>query len=391
MLAGFFLTNVGNGVYALSVGYLLYQLTDSVLGYALVGFSEFGFKLATQGVSRFDHRRAAASCMFMDGIRASCLVAAALLVWSEHPITAVVVATVAVNAVKPFYITATFRLATELNRPEQLERYNAAFLTAKQGGYLCGAGLFAVAVAWLPLAAVMAANAGTYLLMMAVMAALAARPATAARSPRKSINGWAVSWQWCRDPSVLRLAWCASHDALLVYLLSLWVLAASQTQYKEVGPTALAALQVCLVAGTGSSLLRTRTTIGRSEAAVRRAAIVLVVGELVALIALALTTNLVVACALLFVCGMASAQSVSIHMSRLMRAAEGSVRGRLAGFQLLVLSATVLLTLPLATWGLDADVASVPFGLAGIAAIMLAVIASGQSSDAPPRVETGNS
>src|SRR2546423_1524958 len=96
-LTGMFVTNVGNGMYVLAAGQLLYQHTHSVLGYALVLVSEFAFKLVLQGVNGVDRVPAVVICLLADLIRCGALLAALLLLSAGSPVVAIAISALAIN------------------------------------------------------------------------------------------------------------------------------------------------------------------------------------------------------------------------------------------------------------------------------------------------------
>lgn len=378
-LLGFFLTNVGNGMYTIAAGQLLYHLTGSVTGYAIVVFSEFGFKLLFQGVVRFDAVPALRICLTSDTFRTLAVGAAAGLLWLRYDYAAIAVATLAINTVKPFYIAATFRLVTRMNSSAQLERYNSGFIAAKQGGYLLGVAAYGAVLGSVSPAVVVLLNAVTYACMIGVLLRLrAARlPGEEPAAAAGGASGWRATFQLAADRPVLWQALAASHDPLLLYLLSLFVLSASEKWFPGTA-SSLALLQGSLMAGTAISALIIRSAAGKS---VRQEAVTwrrLAAAELLLVGGLWLARNIVLVCALLAALGVISALSASYHMSRLTRVGAGRPRSRVIGFQLLAVSAAMLICLPVYSALLDHYLTwsfALPLGICLIFAVLITVVA----------------
>jgi len=374
-LSGFFLTNVGNGMYTLAIGQMLYKLTGSVLGYALVVSSEFIFKLALQGVSRFDEVDPVRICTRSDTCRAIAMGAAAILLWQHQPYLGIALATLAINVFKPFYISATFRFASQINRPSQLERYNAGFLTAKQSGYLLGIGCYGLVLHELAPQWVILLNLASYVAMLTVLLSMR-RHIPLAPTPAVRLAGIGAGWRYTfmlmRDRMLTRQAILASHDPLLLYLLSLFVLSASQLRFGR-NPSAFAWLEGSLVIGAALSAVLVRLK-GWQDAA-RTQWLRLAAAEAVLLAALFAVRNLALACTVLMALGAVSSTGASCHLAGLMRQAAGHSRGRIASFQLLIMSTAMLVSLPLFSWWLDTSLStSLLYPLALVAVFLLLLL-----------------
>jgi hypothetical protein len=353
-LGGFALTNIGNGAYTVAVGSLLYQSSHSVVGFALVLYSEFWFKLVLQGVSRFDRVPAVRICLAADTCRAAAMAAAVVLLWHSDVYAAVALTTLAINFFKPFYISASFRIAVAINPPELLEKYNAWFIVAKQSGYLVGIGLYAVVLYHCPVSWIFLINCGSYLGMLLALLqvrrrGLAHEGVDPAGDRPRARGGWGQTFELLRDRALVRQVLLASHDSALLYILSLYVLAASKTSFSSYGG-AQAVLQGSFVLGTAACLLLTRSSAEPTWQDVRPRWIRLAVAELVLVLCLYAGGPIWWACASLFVLGLVCSLSSSYQMARLMRFSAGRNGGRIAGLQLLLLSGFMLCLLPLTSW-----------------------------------------
>lgn len=360
VLLGFVATNVGNGVYTLAVGNLLFELTDSVLGYAVVVLSEFAFKLLLQGVTRFDRINARRVCVIADTGRAIILVAAAILLAVGQTFIAIIVATLVINLVKPIYMTASFRLALELNADEQLRRYNVVFTVAKQGGYLVGVAIYGLFLLDIPLAWIVLLNVVSYVTMVICLILVRPSPSASKTEEEHAGNGWTVTWSLIARGRMLTSALLASHDAFLMYLVTLFILQASHETYAS-QDASLAMLQGAFSVGVAATIfvpfrgaVRTSTGIGRVIPAVLE----------LALVTTAFVTDLYwLALAALALVGFVCTRSASSQMANLMREARKQNAGRVAGLQLLLLSILMIIAMPVMTWLMDyslASAASVP-------------------------------
>jgi MFS family permease len=141
LLAGTFITTIGNALQTLTVGKLLYDHTGSIGAFGSVLIFEqiitFVMQLvAGPWVDRGDPRR---TCVQVEMLRGVVICAASLMLMvSGHPVGWILVMTLVIRVAQPFYRAATFALAPAVVPAEALTRFNGVSNVCLQAGQLLG-------------------------------------------------------------------------------------------------------------------------------------------------------------------------------------------------------------------------------------------------------------
>lgn len=141
LLAGTFVTTIGNAMQSLTVGKLLYDRTGSIGAFGMVLIFEqvitFVMQLvAGPWVDRGDPRR---SCLNVELIRGMVICgASAMLIASEPLIAWILVMSLVIRVAQPFYRAATFALGPAVVPAELLTRFNGISNVCLQAGQLVG-------------------------------------------------------------------------------------------------------------------------------------------------------------------------------------------------------------------------------------------------------------
>ena len=135
-----FITNIGNGLYVLTISVLLYNLTQNVLAFGFVFISEFICKFFLQIYAGRIVVKVASKTIFLvcDMSRFVLFAVATLFFMFHYYYTAVIITVLAINVFKPFYISSAFIFSTKENSDNNLETYNVLFLIYKQLGLVIG-------------------------------------------------------------------------------------------------------------------------------------------------------------------------------------------------------------------------------------------------------------
>lgn len=167
LLLSVLISNIGNGIQLLTVGKVLYDKTGSLGAFGFVILSEQLIKFILQlfSGSYVDSRNPRNVIIASDAIRGIILLLLLLCFWSNDWITiGLIVTTLAINTVKPFYNASLFAVSSRIEEGDELLKLNIVFGTFLQIGQLLGSGIASIILMWLnPLWGVFI-NALTFLL-----------------------------------------------------------------------------------------------------------------------------------------------------------------------------------------------------------------------------------
>lgn len=168
---GFFITNIGSGMYTLAVGMLLYDATGKVTSFAFVVVVETIAKFLSQAFASLvvDSGRAKESAAFADILRGIIVFVCGVSLYFGHTALLYVV-TVLKSLLSPFYRTATFALGPQIAKGDDLAKYNASTSTCAQMGQLLGAGIAGSVMTMFSPQFVVLVNGVSYLISAACIA-----------------------------------------------------------------------------------------------------------------------------------------------------------------------------------------------------------------------------
>jgi MFS family permease len=140
LLLASIISNVGNGIYTLAVGKLLYDQTGSALSFGIVIAFEYlmiflSNFLAGPIVDRYANSR---MLTLVDGCRAAFILALCLLIQDELPLVLVTLISFVIFIGKPFYRAAFFSIEPLVVPSEQLGKYHGFASSAFQTGQFIG-------------------------------------------------------------------------------------------------------------------------------------------------------------------------------------------------------------------------------------------------------------
>lgn len=151
LLLSVLISNIGNGIQLLTVGKVLYDKTNSVGAFGFVILSEQLIKFFLQlfSGSYVDSRNPRNVVVASDAIRGIMLLLLLLCFWSNDWIAiGLMVTTLAINAVKPFYNASIFALSSRIEEGDELLKLNIVFNTFFQVGQLLGSGIASIILMW---------------------------------------------------------------------------------------------------------------------------------------------------------------------------------------------------------------------------------------------------
>lgn len=123
---GVLITNIGNGMYTLAVGKLLYDQTGSSTPFAMLLMLEAILTFSTQAIasSAVDRGRAKQCAVIAEAIRGFAVLTASAFVFAGHT-ASILLAAIVINLLRPFYRTASFAIGPMIADGKQLAVYNA--------------------------------------------------------------------------------------------------------------------------------------------------------------------------------------------------------------------------------------------------------------------------
>ena len=237
LLAGTFVTTVGNGVQAFAVGKLLYDLTGSIAAFGVVIIVEQAVNvlmqvLAGPWVDRGDPKR---TCVQVEVVRGLVVCGASLMLGNGSFFGWVVLMTLVIRIAQPFYRAATFSLAPAVVPAESLGRFNGFSNVALQSGQLVGVAVAGVVIERWGATPAFLIN-GLSFLFSALAVAIVARPTPepveqllltdAMAAGRHLVAAWAEIAALIRTEA--SLGWhlvISTADSVAIYLFNLVIVA----------------------------------------------------------------------------------------------------------------------------------------------------------------------
>lgn len=173
---GVLISNIGNGMYTLAVGKLLYDQTGSATSFAFLIMLESVLTFSTQAIasSAVDRGRAKQCAFIAEAVRGLAVILAAGFAVAGYPIS-IFLAAIVINLLRPFYRTASFAIGPMIAEGKNLALYNARTSTFFQVGQFIGAGIAGIIISVFSPITAIAMNGVSYLLS-AMCIALAGIP-----------------------------------------------------------------------------------------------------------------------------------------------------------------------------------------------------------------------
>ncbi|ALS38439.1 MFS family permease [Enterococcus rotai] len=145
---GMLISNIGNGMYVLAVGMILYNQTGKTSSFALILVLEAVLAFLTQSFASIaaDNGRAKSAAVISEILRGIIIVIAGF--FSMLGITSsLVFAATLLSLLRPFYRTSIFTIGPLIAHDSDLAKYNARTSTYQQIGQFMGAGFAGIIIA----------------------------------------------------------------------------------------------------------------------------------------------------------------------------------------------------------------------------------------------------
>ncbi|MEK5492618.1 MFS transporter [Paenibacillus sp. FSL R7-0297] len=382
---GVLITNIGNGMYTLAVGKLLYDQTGSSTPFALLLMMEAVLTFSTQAIasSAVDRGRAKQCAFIAESIRGLAVLTAAAFVFAGHP-ASILLAAVIINLLRPFYRTASFAIGPMIADGKQLAVYNARTSTFFQIGQFLGAGIAGVVISFLSPEVAIALNGISYLLS-ALCIGLAAIPGQKLRARQGSGFGSALAsispkrfWrEWTdllalvlrKNAKVLGLAVLCTADFIVVSFINISYAPILETMDAPSWWLSIWDSAFSIGAIAGAYLFG---RMDHSQIRMNRTALALVVQGL-NIAAIGLMNHPVWLSPLMLFLGVSNAFSVSSFTYSLQLTAPAEFHGRISGIRQFFISAATMLVIPLLSFAMNGGV-SLSSLLAGVICLGVASV-----------------
>lgn len=356
MLATTLITNVGNGMHLLTVGKLMYDHTGAATMFGAVIVLEyvaaFVFQvLAGPWVDRGDPKW---SCVIACLVRGLTILLAALMLHLQDQIAWVVLSSLVIQAIKPFYRSAQFALIPAIVPAASLMRFNSYNGICLQVGQLAGVALVGPLLVFGGAPLALSLN-GTGFLIAAVLSLMLTTHVVreAAMDTAKVAGGWLVRAvrEWLAALSVMRasptLFWLllfAAGDFLLVGLVNLLLAPMIDARYGG-NENWLSILDGGFAAGAMATAFVVERVSRRFGD--RNAVLIGLGGQFAGLLALAFVSQPFAGLAFMVVIGGANTISSVVLLSALQEHAPSGYRGRLSSIRNIYLAAFGGILVPL--------------------------------------------
>ncbi|WEV44657.1 MFS transporter [Streptococcaceae bacterium ESL0687] len=148
--AGMLISNIGNGMYTLSIGILLYNHTGKTSSFALIVVLQAVLSFLTQSFASVvsDKGFAQVSAVLAEFLRGSLILIFGILSYFTSPNLLIILAAL-LSFFQPFYRTSVFVIAPLIASGSDLAKYNARVSAFQQIGQLVGAGVAGFIISFL--------------------------------------------------------------------------------------------------------------------------------------------------------------------------------------------------------------------------------------------------
>lgn len=391
LIGAVFITDIGNGLYTLSVAKLLFDSSGSVAPFGTVIILEYLITALLQLVagSWVDRSDLSRTAVTVDLLRGGFIVLAALAIPFGSPSWWIFASVLVINLGKPFHRAATFAMGPVVAPGEALTRYTALWSMSSQAGQLLGIALAGVLLTYFAPAVVFALNGLSYLLAAGLT--ILARVPSIERNLAHATESWLTKFRadWQEMLALLRnhrslgfhLMLCAG-DFLAISFLNLAIVPLVAARFAGI-PLYLSVLDGSYAVG---SMLTTSLIAARGlRYPPSRVAQVSFAGQAVAFLMLAASPSIFLAATSVVLMAIFNTVSLTNLMTRLALRSKGPIKGRVSALRQLVLSAMAGALIPLVsqpmnlsvTWGLIA-VAGLLFLFAAAALLLTRRFAFGE-------------
>lgn len=374
LLAASFISNVGSGMYTLTVGKLLYDHTGSAAVFGVVIVLEYASTFLFQLIAGpwVDRGNPKWSCVGASVARGGFILLASLMLATPQQTAWVIATSLVIQAAKPFYRAAQFALAPAVVEPGELTRLNSYNSISVQSGQLIGVALVGPVIAFGGVTWAFALNGAGFLLSAVAAALISVDVERAVTAHAERARGWLnkLANDWLNAIRIVRssraLAWlvalCAG-DYLLVGLVNLLIAPIVSARYGgnsywlsmldgafALGAMLTAFIVDALVRGIGA----------------RNAVLLGLGGQTLFFSILAASGGGMASLFCMFGIGAANAISCLVLLGALQERVPGPYRGRVVSFRSLLLAGVGAGVMPLVS---RLETVSLPAALAASAAV----------------------
>lgn len=348
LLATTLITNVGNGMHMLTVGKLMYDHTGAATMFGVVIVLEyvaaFVFQvLAGPWVDRGDPKW---SCVLACLLRGLTILMAALMLYLQNQIIWVVMSSLVIQAIKPFYRSAQFAMVPVIVPARDLMRFNSYNGISLQIGQLLGVALVGPMLVFGGAPLALSLNGCGFLLAAALSMLLSTQVVRVALvDAGAGMRGWLMRAvrEWLSALSVMRasptLFWLllfAAGDFLLVGLVNLLLAPMIDARYGG-NEHWLSILDGGFAVGAMATAFFVEAVSRRYGE--RNAVLIGLGGQFAGLLALAFVTHPIAGLVFMVAIGGANTISSVVLLSVLQEHAPSGYRGRLSSVRNIYLAA----------------------------------------------------
>lgn len=363
MLASTLITNIGNGMHTLTVGWLLYKYTGSVAAFGSVLILEYVVSsiftvLSGPTVDRGDPRAVTVTSDLVSGLF---ICIAAVMLTQGQAYFWVLASVVIISIVKPFYYSSIFAIGPNIASGATLVRYNAIRNSSLQVGQLLGMMLAGPLIQTFGASVAFASNGFSYLL--AGLAVIAARVPPIERKQEEGVSSklrmllddWQEMYTLLRsNPALICHIFLCAGDFLAVSFVNLTL--APMVDQRYGGNTYwLSAFDGAFAVGAAAAAFMTSRVVQAFEE--RSVAYVGLGGQALLFAALSITRNPYLTVLLMLAIGVMSAFSLAILLSSLQRRSRGPTKGRISSIRNLTTTLLAVTLIPIVTVAQGASLA----------------------------------
>jgi MFS family permease len=204
LVGGEFFSNLARGLFTLTLGMMLYQITDGLMAFALAFVSEFVISLLLQSVSgsvtdRYSPKRILVCAgVLLSGLFLTCAIVQLLFPISE--LVTLFILAIGINLCRPFFRNATFAVIPEICTKNQYEQINSYISIALQVGQIFGMVLAGILLELSDIRGILFTVFGCFVAMLLCHCLLRLAPLGAENSASAHVypSSWAATREFLR-------------------------------------------------------------------------------------------------------------------------------------------------------------------------------------------------
>lgn len=377
ILIGMFITNIGNGIYTLTIGKILYDKTGAPTAFGIVISAEYiiNFLLQLFAGSFVDKNNPKHVSVYADFIRGIVLCITSTMLMLNGSTMWIFISILVINIAKPFYRASTFAIGPAVCNGDLLARYNSLYSMFLQMGQLLGVALAGILLKTIGNNFSLAVNGLSYILCgLAIF--LAKIPFNANTEEKKYTIGVFINdWKEIKDvlyldKSLALFILLAAGDFIAVNFVNLSLVPIVNVKLQNNvywlsvfdGSFAVGAI----VAASFTVLILDK--IGKKRVSILGG---LLQGVLF-IIMIFLNSGILILI-FMFLLGAINTLSLTVFMTTIQKKSKGNIKGRIASIRQLNLSILASLILPVVSLGYKSGIYMGLF-LSGVVCIIFSLI-----------------